>query len=102
MSADSIEKIADEIESAAREASSAHGYCHIWPSTIEPWIERLRALPSLAELERDAERLAHEALGFAFAYACSLLDRDLDPRQHEIPRLLEEWNTARANEAQTK
>lgn len=49
------------------------------------WTEKMFAL----EAERDA--LQYEALGFAYAWACSLLDRGLDPREVEVPELTERW-----------
>lgn len=88
-SADSIEKIAEEM-------AGYHDISGLMPAyKLRDWAQRLRALPSLAELERDAQ----QALGFAWAYACVLLDKGEDPRLHEVPRLLEAWHAARAKEA---
>ena len=49
-------------------------------------IERLRA-------ERDAT--AAEALGFAHAWCCNLLDLARDPRNAGVSQLLDDWNAAR-------
>lgn len=47
--------------------------------------------------ERDALRgRVHEALGFAFAFACQRLDDGHDPRNIKVPLLLEAWNSALA------
>ena len=61
MSADSIEKIAEEIDSAIKYARGHGGQCVLWESTLEQWAKRLRALPSLAELERDAAKWKRRA-----------------------------------------
>ena len=48
-------------------------------------VERLKAGAGLPEM----------ALGFAHAWCCSLLDQGIDPRQVEVPKLLEDWNKVR-------
>lgn len=35
------------------------------------------------------------ALGFGFGAACSMLEQNTDPRQFELPSLLEEWSNKR-------
>jgi hypothetical protein len=50
--------------------------------------ERLRAEVA------DAKRKQNEALGFAYAWCCSLLDTARDPRNVEVPQLIADWDAA--------
>ena len=58
----------------------------------------------ITRLRAEVERLTKErglpemALGFAHAWCCSLLDQGIDPRQVEVPKLLEDWNNAQQKE----
>ncbi len=51
------------------------------------------ALQSQADATDAAQ--VYEALGFAFSYACNLMDLKIDPRTHEIPKLMAAWKAAR-------
>jgi len=43
--------------------------------------------------KHEAGRRTNEmAIGWAFTYACNLLDRGVDPREYEISKLLDNWN----------
>jgi len=41
-----------------------------------------------SELEAYVEEVRMEAVGWAYAYCCSLLDSGDDPRTHEVPKML--------------
>lgn len=46
-----------------------------------------------AEAENARPRSSEvQALCFGFSRACALLDRGTDPRQYELPKLLDEWD----------
>lgn len=80
-----------------------------WPEYEPTWAaieQRMtgRALPSHAELERDAE--LGMAAGFVWSYACTLLDKGVDIRTYEMPKMFSDLidainkeRAARANEA---
>lgn len=51
---------------------------------------------ALEAAEADGARLPIEALGFAFAWACTALDEGKDPREVEVPALMDAWGKAQA------
>ena len=53
-------------------------------------------LAALEAAEADSARLPIEALGFAFAWACTALDEGKDPREVEVPALMDAWGKAQA------
>lgn len=53
-------------------------------------------LNALEAAEADSARLPIEALGFAFAWACTALDEGKDPREVEVPALMDAWGKAQA------
>ena len=52
----------------------------------QPWADSIRIKINTMPEESDTE-----ALGFAFGYACNLLDKGIDPRKHEMSKVLENW-----------
>jgi hypothetical protein len=41
-------------------------------------------------LERYCEKVRAEAVGWAYAYACTMVDNEIDIRETEAPKILEE------------
>lgn len=66
---------------------------------LDERIERLRN-PLTPESRGGHERMEVQALGFAFTKACEMMDRGQDPRDYEIPKVLDEWEQRR-NEAES-
>lgn len=67
--------------------------------------EQVKALQDLKESDfvnanrlraevADANRREMMALGFAYAWCCSLLDKARDPRNYEVPQMLADWDAA--------
>ena len=65
----------------------------IWgllPTNNKIWFEQ--QLERILTEQLGDDRSNAEAVGFAFGFACSLLDKGQDPRTYEIPKVLDAWD----------
>lgn len=92
-----------ELEQQLRGTMQAGGYdyfsqqlqeCERYWGIARNYAEQMKK--KLEAAEADSARLPIEALGFAFAWACTALDEGKDPREVEVPALMDAWGKAQA------